>query len=71
MSIGDTCYAAIENGAAWEIGIYTYSAANTLTRTTVLKSSNSDALINVGLMRLYLYHTSQIRPFIKIALVKL
>ena len=48
MSIGDTCYAVIENGAAWEIGIYTYSAANTLTRTTVLKSSNSGALISVG-----------------------
>jgi len=48
MSIGDICYAVIENGAAWEIGIYTYSAVNTLTRTTVLKSSNNNALINVG-----------------------
>jgi hypothetical protein len=48
MSISDTCYAVIENGAAWEIGVYTYTAANTLTRTTVLKSSNSGALISVG-----------------------
>ena len=48
MSIGDTCYAVIENGAVREIGNYTYSAVNTLTRTSVLKRSNSDSLINVG-----------------------
>ena len=30
----------------WEVGIGTYSAANTLTRTTVLSSSNSDALVS-------------------------
>ena len=32
----------------WEIGIGTYSAANTLTRTTVETSSNSNAAVNFG-----------------------
>lgn len=52
-STGDTCYYAIKEvdaaggpSGAWEVGIGTYSAANTLTRTTVLSSSNSDALVN-------------------------
>jgi hypothetical protein len=52
-STGDTLYYGVyeaeadgtPNGA-WEIGRGTYSAANTLTRTTVLSSSNSDALVN-------------------------
>lgn len=30
----------------WEVGIGTYSALNTLTRTTILASSNSDAAVN-------------------------
>jgi hypothetical protein len=30
----------------WEIGVGTYSATNTLTRTTVLKSSNSNAAVS-------------------------
>lgn len=30
----------------WEVGIGTYSAANTLTRTTILRSSNSNAAVN-------------------------
>ena len=52
-STGDTCYYAIKEvdaaggpSGAWEVGIGTYSAANTLTRTTVLSSSNSDAAVN-------------------------
>jgi hypothetical protein len=46
MAVGDTCwYAIILQGSAWETGIGTYSAANTLTRTTVLSSSNSNALV--------------------------
>lgn len=49
----DTAYYAIEaidvNGQAtgeWETGLGTYSAANTLTRTTVHKSSNANAAVN-------------------------
>lgn len=52
-STGDTLYYAIQEvnaggtpTGAWEVGYGTYSAANTLTRTTVLSSSNSDALVN-------------------------
>jgi hypothetical protein len=39
---------AIENGAAWEVGIGYLSAGTTLQREQVLASSNSDALINVS-----------------------
>ena len=52
-STGDMLYYAIKEvdaaggpSGAWEVGIGTYSAANTLTRTTVLSSSNSDAAVN-------------------------
>ncbi len=52
-STGDTLYYGINEctsggtpTGAWEIGLGTYSAANTLTRTTVLASSNSDALVS-------------------------
>lgn len=49
MSIGDTCwYAIVLPGSAWETGIGTYSAASTLTRTTVLESSNAGAAVNFG-----------------------
>lgn len=51
MLIGDTTYYAIINGGIavpeWEIGLGTYSALNTLTRTTVLANSlNTTATIN-------------------------
>jgi hypothetical protein len=47
MSIGDTCwYAFILPGSAWETGIGTYSAANTLTRTAVVSSSNAKAAVS-------------------------
>jgi hypothetical protein len=48
MSLGDTCwYTAVNPGAGeWEIGLGTYSATNTLTRTTVYESSNSDLAVN-------------------------
>lgn len=40
MVVADTCwYAIILPGGAWETGIGTYSALNTLTRTTLLESS--------------------------------
>lgn len=52
-SVGDTCYYAIQAvdsvgspTGEWECGLGTYSAANTLTRTTVTSSSNSDAAVN-------------------------
>ena len=51
-SPSDTCYYAIEglSGSAqsgeWETGLGTYSASNTLTRTTVLASSNAGAAVN-------------------------
>lgn len=51
-STSDTCYYLIEavdtNGVPtgdWETGLGTYSAANTLTRTTVSKSSNANAAV--------------------------
>lgn len=53
-SNGDTCYyglAAVDgNGnptGVWETGIGTYSAASTLTRTTVLASSNSGSAVTL------------------------
>ena len=52
-STGDTLYYGTQATDAsgvptgeWEVGIGTYSAANTLTRTTVLSSSNSDAAVS-------------------------
>lgn len=48
LSTNDTCYycIALQGGSEWEVGIGTYSAANTLTRTTVLASSNSGSAVN-------------------------
>jgi hypothetical protein len=47
MTVGvDTCYYLMVGGAGeWEMGLGTYSSANTLTRTTVYRSSNSDAAV--------------------------
>ena len=47
MSVGDTCYYCIQSTSfgEWEIGIGTYSSANTLTRTTVFTSSNSNTSV--------------------------
>lgn len=54
-AVGDTVYYALQavDGAGapsgdWECGLGTYSAANTLTRTTVLASSNADAAVNLA-----------------------
>lgn len=53
--VGDTCYYGLQavDGSgnptgAWEVGIGTYSAANTLTRTTILASSNAGAAVNLA-----------------------
>jgi hypothetical protein len=49
MSIGDTCwYCMVLPGSAWETGNGTYSGASTLTRTSVIASSNAGALVNFG-----------------------
>lgn len=47
-AVSDTMYYGIEHQSAneWEVGLGTYSAANQLTRTTVLASSNSNAAVN-------------------------
>ena len=48
MSNGDTTYyaAIAANGSSWEVGIGTYaSSTNTLTRTTILSSSNSNNIV--------------------------
>lgn len=47
MSVGDTTYyEADDGGTNVEVGLGTYSAANTLTRTTIYKSSNSGSPCN-------------------------
>lgn len=47
LSIGDTCAYVIVNSNAseWETGIGTYSAVNTLTRTTIQASTNANAAV--------------------------
>lgn len=48
---GNTCYYCIadQNGSNWEVGLGTYtSSGTTLARTTVLASSNANALVNFG-----------------------
>lgn len=42
---GNTTWYAIVGGSEWEVGLGTV-AAGTLARTTVLESSNADALVN-------------------------
>lgn len=47
-STSDTFFYCIahQTAAEWEVGLGTYSAANTLTRTTVLQSSNAGSAVN-------------------------
>jgi hypothetical protein len=47
MSTGDTCYYSIQGQTTseWEVGLGTYSSANTLTRTTVYSSSNAGSAV--------------------------
>jgi len=54
---GDELYYTIENLTDFEVGIGTYSG-NTLSRDTVLKSSNSDNLLNLpGDANTFVYNT--------------
>jgi len=47
LSNSDTTYYAITDGTYWEVGVGTYtSSTDTLARTTILESSNSDAAVN-------------------------
>ena len=51
ISNGNTTYYCIaeQTGSGWEVGIGTYTASGTtLSRTTVLASSNSNNLVNFG-----------------------
>jgi hypothetical protein len=44
---GNSTYYTIAGGAEWEVGVGTYTASGTtLSRTTVLSSSNSGSLVN-------------------------
>ena len=61
---GNTCYYAIadQSGANWEVGIGTYATAgSTLTRTTVLSSSNAGSLTNFssGTQNVFLTYPSE------------
>ena len=46
LAVNDTCPYLIVRGSQWEVGIGTLTATTTLARTTVLASSNADALVN-------------------------
>jgi len=46
---GNTCYYAITSGNDWEVGLGTYTASGTtLSRDTILESSNSGSAINLS-----------------------
>ena len=49
MTVGGTCEYCIKDSGTniWEVGLGTYSAANTLTRTTVYASSNANSAISL------------------------
>lgn len=47
MANGDTCLYSVEDGGGgYEVGIGTWNTGNTLSRTTIIKSSNSDAAVS-------------------------
>jgi hypothetical protein len=47
MVTGDTCHYHISGGTEWETGVGTYdSVADAIARTTVLSSSNGNAIVS-------------------------
>ena len=62
-SVGDTFYYVIDSdsGSEWETGLGTYSATNTLTRTTVFASSNSGSIVtfSAGTKNVYISLTAR------------
>lgn len=46
VAVGGTTHYMAVNGNEWELGLGTLSAASTMQRTTVLESSNANALVN-------------------------
>lgn len=49
MSNTDTCYYCIDDTVGnWEVGLGTYQDTDVLARTTVIRSSNSNSLVNFG-----------------------
>lgn len=50
IGTGNTCYYTAFNGTDWEVGLGTVTdaATDTLARTTILQSSNSDNAVNWG-----------------------
>jgi hypothetical protein len=46
LSTGNTIWYAATNGTAWEVGLGTFTSPSTLARTTILESSNADAVVN-------------------------
>ncbi len=62
-SVGDTFYYVIDSdsGSEWETGLGTYSAVNTLTRTTVYSSSNGGSIVtfSAGTKNVYISLTGQ------------
>ncbi|MHC1697787.1 MAG: hypothetical protein AB9919_06965 [Geobacteraceae bacterium] len=67
LSTNDTCYycIALQGGSEWEVGLGTYSAANTLTRTTVLSSSNAGSAVNFSVGTKDVFLTVAARSFVK------
>lgn len=60
MSNGDTTYyaAVTTSGSSWEVGIGTYvSASNSLTRSTILSSSNAGSAVSFGAGSKYIFIT--------------
>ena len=60
MANSDTTYyaAVTTSGSSWEVGIGTYTTStNTLTRSTILSSSNSGAIVSFGTGAKYVFIT--------------
>jgi hypothetical protein len=64
LAVGDTTYYTIVDlTGAWEVGLGTYSAANTLTRTMVLASSTgSEVMFGSGAKDVFISAVASILP---------